>query len=190
MTIGSIMRNIIKTASLIPLKATNPICIENACQPLPASHSLQEFHTMTTISDFLVPDHKRCDSLFAAAESAVSKGDWDAAAAQLGSFRDALLHHFAMEEEVMFPAFEASTGMTQGPTAVMRSEHRQMTTLLNLMADTMARKNRDGFLGDADTLLIVMQQHNVKEEQMLYRMADQALAGELDGLLERMRAVH
>ena len=49
-------------------------------------------------------------------------------------FQDALLHHFAMEEEVMFPAFEARTGMTQGPTAVMRSEHRQMTDLLNRMS--------------------------------------------------------
>jgi len=144
---------------------------------------------MTTISDFLVPDHKRCDSLFAAAEAAVSQEDWDTAAAEFRGFHDALLHHFAMEEGVMFPAFEAATGMTQGPTAVMRSEHRQMTVLLNSMADTMARKNRDGFLGDADTLLIVMQQHNVKEEQMLYRMADQALAGELGGLLERMQAV-
>jgi hemerythrin-like domain-containing protein len=142
---------------------------------------------MTTISDFLAPDHKRCDNLFAAAESAVSQGDWGAAAAEFRSFQDALLHHFAMEEQVMFPAFEAATGMTQGPTAVMRSEHRQMTVLLNLMADTLARKNRDGFLGDADTLLIVMQQHNLKEEQMLYRMADQTLAGQLDGLLERMQ---
>lgn len=187
MTTDASMRQIMKTASLIPLKAANPICPENARQ-LPA-FIFPEFHAMTTISDFLAPDHKRCDSLFAAAESAVSEGDWDTAAAEFRRFQEALLHHFAMEEEVMFPAFEATTGMTQGPTAVMRSEHRQMTVLLNLMADTMARKNRDGFLGDADTLLIVMQQHNVKEEQMLYRMADQALAGELDGLLERMRAI-
>ena len=27
---------------------------------------------MTTISDFLAPDHKRCDNLFAAAEAAVA----------------------------------------------------------------------------------------------------------------------
>lgn len=144
---------------------------------------------MTTISDFLAPDHRHCDDLFAAAEALAAKGDWDKAAAGFSEFRHALLHHFAMEEEVMFPAFETSTGMRQGPTAVMRSEHRQMTDLLEQMSGAMARKDSDAYLGDADTLLIIMQQHNVKEEQMLYRMADQALAGELDDVVGRMRAL-
>lgn len=144
---------------------------------------------MTTISDFLAPDHKRCDELFAAAEAAAAKGDWDEAAAGFGCFRTALLHHFAMEEEVMFPAFETRTGMKQGPTAVMRNEHRQMTALLDQLSDAMANRDANAYLGESDTLLILMQQHNVKEEQMLYRMADQALVGDLDQLLERMRAI-
>ncbi|MFN3397922.1 MAG: hemerythrin domain-containing protein [Sulfurimicrobium sp.] len=144
---------------------------------------------MTTISDFLAPDHQRCDNLFAAAEAAAARGDWDDAATGFASFQNAMLHHFAMEEEIMFPAFETRTGMTQGPTAMMRSEHRQMTDLLNQMADAAARKDSDAFLGDAETLLIIMQQHNMKEEQMLYQMADQVLAGELDDLIGRMRAM-
>lgn len=144
---------------------------------------------MTTISQFLAPDHKHCDELFAKAEDAASAGDWQHAASAFAAFKAALQHHFAMEEEVMFPAFEARTGMTQGPTAVMRSEHRQMNVLLDQMADTLACKNRDGFLGDADTLLILMQQHNVKEEQVLYQMADRMLAGETDEVVGRMRAV-
>lgn len=89
----------------------------------------------------------------------------------------------------MFPAFETRTGMTQGPTAMMRSEHRQMTDLLKQMAEAAARKDSDAFLGDAETLLIIMQQHNMKEEQMLYQMADQVLAGELEELIGRMRAM-
>jgi len=144
---------------------------------------------MTTISDFLAPDHKRCDELFAATEAMVAGGDWDGAADGFGRFQEALLHHFAMEVEVMFPAFEARTGMTQGPTAVMRSEHRQMTDLLNQMSGAIVRKDSNAYLGDADTLLIIMQQHNVKEEQMLYRMADRALANELEEVVGRMRAM-
>jgi hemerythrin-like domain-containing protein len=144
---------------------------------------------MTTISKFLATDHKRCDTLFATAESAASNNDWDIATPEFDRFRDALLHHFAMEEEVMFPAFETRTGMKQGPTAVMRSEHRQMTDLFDSMADAIARKDANAYLGDADTLLIIMQQHNVKEEQMLYRMADQALAREADEVLGLMRAL-
>ncbi len=144
---------------------------------------------MTSISTFLAPDHQRCDNLFAQAETSAASGDWASAAVNFTHFRDALMHHFAMEEEVMFPAFEASTGMTHGPTEMMRSEHRQMTDLTNQMADAAMNKDADGFLGDAETLLIIMQQHNMKEEQMLYRMADQVLAGEMENVLERMRAI-
>lgn len=145
---------------------------------------------MTTFSDFLAPDHKRCDELFAAAEAAASRGEWDEAAKAFVDFRDALRHHFAMEEDVMFPAFETRTGMRQGPTAVMRNEHRQMGDLLDQLGHAVKSSDGSAFLGDADTLLILMQQHNVKEEQMLYRMADQALIGDLPRLLERMRAMH
>jgi hemerythrin-like domain-containing protein len=35
----------------------------------------------------------------------------------------------------------------------------------------------------------MMQQHNMKEEQMLYQMADRALAGEMEEVLQQMRAV-
>lgn len=145
---------------------------------------------MTTITDFLVPDHQRCDHLFASAEDAAAQGDWGNATAEFIRFQEALLHHFAMEEEVMFPAFESRTGMTQGPTAMMRLEHRQMTDLVNQMVDSLSRKESNAYLGESDTLLILMQQHNIKEEQMLYRMADQVLASELDELVESMRAMN
>lgn len=144
---------------------------------------------MPTISAFLTPDHQHCDALFAAAEAAAAQGDWHVAAEAWSRFQDALRHHFAMEEEVMFPAFEARTGMTQGPTQVMRMEHRQMSDLLNQLSDAAARQDADAFLGDCETLLIIMQQHNMKEEQMLYHMADQVLAGEAEEVIGRMRAV-
>ncbi len=144
---------------------------------------------MTTISEFLAPDHQLCDNLFAAAEADVAQGDWDKAATGFLRFQNALKHHFAMEEEVMFPAFEESTGIAQGPTSMMRSEHQQMICMLNLMSAAVARKDKASYLGDADTLLIIMQQHNMKEEQMLYQMADRALAGEMDKVVGRMRAM-
>lgn len=145
---------------------------------------------MTSISAFLTPDHHHCDTLFATAETAVAQGNWPVATEAWARFHEALRHHFAMEEEVLFPAFEARTGMTQGPTQVMRMEHRQMTDLLNQLADALASQDSDAFLGDCETLLIIMQQHNMKEEQMLYHMADQVLAGEAEDMIVRMRAVN
>ena len=144
---------------------------------------------MSTISQFLAPDHHRCDSLFALAEESAASGEWEKTADNFASFRKALAHHFAMEEQVMFPAFEEHTGMTAGPTQVMRMEHQQMRELLGQMAEAAQKRDKEEFLGLSDTLLLIMQQHNVKEEQMLYRMADQALAGATDDLVRRMREI-
>jgi hemerythrin-like domain-containing protein len=97
--------------------------------------------------------------------------------------------HFSREEEVLFPAFEAATGMTSGPTAVMRMEHRQIEQLMASLQEALDRRDRDEYLGVSETLLMLMQQHNAKEENILYPMADRSLAAAGDRVLERMRAI-
>lgn len=144
---------------------------------------------MTSVSQFMAPDHHRCDSLFAMAEESAAASEWGKAAEAFGQFRAALAHHFSMEEQVLFPAFEERTGMAMGPTQVMRMEHEEMRHLLEQMTDACQKQDRNGFLGFSDTLLTIMQQHNMKEEQMLYRMADQALAGDADAVIQRMKQV-
>jgi hemerythrin-like domain-containing protein len=144
---------------------------------------------METISDYMSADHHRCDELFAVAEEAVGNGKWERIAATSGEFLESMRHHFAMEEDVLFPAFEERTGMSMGPTEVMRMEHQQMRGLFDAMAQAVEKRDQDDYLGQAETLLILMQQHNLKEEQILYRMADQMLAGEAREVIERLRAV-
>ena len=121
--------------------------------------------------------HKHCDEIFADAEEACSNGDWSAGVKAFASFAGELETHFLSEEEVLFPAFEAATGMTSGPTEVMRGEHRQMRDLLGQMGSGLAERDGDAFSGAAETLLILMQQHNMKEENILYPMCDSALGG-------------
>jgi hemerythrin-like domain-containing protein len=50
------------------------------------------------------------------------------------------------------------------------------------MGDAVRARNRDEALGTAETFFLFLQQHNVKEEQVLYPMADQALQGALQEL--------
>ena len=57
----------------------------------------------------------------------------------------------------------------------MRGEHRQMRQLLEQMRGGLAARDGDAFDGGAETLLILMQQHNMKEENILYPMCDSAL---------------
>ena len=124
----------------------------------------------------LVADHRHCDGLFATAEDAAQRTDWAACRERFDAFRAAMLQHFEIEENVLFPAFEQATGMTMGPTAMMRSEHAQMRDLLENMTAVIAAGRRDDYLGMSETLLLYMQQHNLKEENVLYPMSDQVLA--------------
>ncbi len=144
---------------------------------------------MKTIGEFLGTDHRACDEMFAAAETAVAQQGCDSARDQFAAFRAAMAHHFAMEEDVLFPAFEARTGMSSGPTQVMRMEHEQMRGLLDDMGDALARSDSDGFLGLSETLNMLMQQHNVKEENMLYPMSDRALGEGRAQVIRDMEAV-
>ena len=144
---------------------------------------------MSTISSFLTTDHRACDEEFADMENAVASGDWDLSAEKLNKFITDLLHHFDMEEKVMFPTFEDVTGMIQGPTMIMRMEHDQMRQLLNALQEDLEKKDKNHFFGVSESLMMLMQQHNMKEEQMLYSMADVHLAALVPQVLENMRAI-
>jgi len=128
------------------------------------------------IKQFMSQDHKDCDHLFAKAEAAVSAEDWTTAAQTFDDFIQAMERHLGIEETELFPAFEETTGMKLGPTEMMRMEHDQMRVLFVEMREALERQHSDDYLGTADTLLIMMQQHNMKEEQILYTMMDQHMS--------------
>jgi len=142
-----------------------------------------------SITTPLFQHHKHCDEIFADAEEACGQGDWATGRTAFELLRRQLEAHFASEEELLFPAFEAATGMTSGPTEVMRGEHRQMRDLLAQMQGAVDSRDSDTFGGAAETLLILMQQHNMKEENILYPMCDNALGATGVGasLAERLK---
>ncbi len=143
---------------------------------------------MSTIKEYLSADHSRCDELFAHMEDMASKTLSDAKEA-CQEFKQETERHFQMEERVMFLEFETKTGMTQGPTAMMRQEHTQMRSLMNQMCEAIDMDNKDKFFGLSETLMILLQQHNMKEEQMLYPMAQQHLSAESDKIISMMETL-
>jgi hemerythrin-like domain-containing protein len=136
-----------------------------------------------SIAETLTADHRHCDRLLALAESAAGTGNWDMATAEARGFERAMEHHFRFEEQTLFPSLEAAAPMATGPTGVMRMEHRQMRQMLgDLLAATEAR-DQDECLGLLDTLHLAIQQHNAKEEAILYPLADRSLASDAQDLL-------
>ena len=143
---------------------------------------------MTSITSFMAGDHRACDALFADVETSVEARQWPQAAAAWRQFERAMRCHLRREEDVLFPAFEEATGMRQGPTAMMRMEHEQMRALFPGLANAIEGQDQRRFLGLSDSLMVLIQQNNMKEEQILYPMCDQRIAAAAP-LLQRLEAL-
>lgn len=141
-----------------------------------------------TITQAFSKEHSNCDKIFAQAENLVANKQWAEADSEFNKFYTAMEKHFTAEEEILFPTFEERTGHTMGPTQVMRMEHQQMRQIFAQMQTSLAQRDDEQYLGLSETLLMLMQQHNMKEEQMLYPMTDQALSNEITTIFERIRA--
>ncbi|MDT8375174.1 MAG: hemerythrin domain-containing protein [Mariprofundaceae bacterium] len=145
---------------------------------------------MALINSTFTRQHRQCDAMFADAEAAAAAGNWQQAEQDFSAFAAAMECHLGNEEEILFPAFEERTGMSAGPTMVMRDEHVQIRGLIDEMKRDIEEQDTDHYLGISETLLILMQQHNTKEEQMLYVMCDRALGSDqADQVLGKMKDI-
>ena len=61
-----------------------------------------------------------------------------------------------------------------------------MRGMLYRMQSALEESDLDDFLGASETMLYLMEQHNMKEEQMLYPMADEAYGAETEELLKQL----
>lgn len=131
------------------------------------------------ILEALAWDHDRLDALEDAAFRARESGDLQSAFDLYAEFSVGLRRHIGFEEDLLFPAFEAASGMpsTAGPTAVMRSEHREIQDLLDRIASGIGDA-----AADVDPLRsrfhAVLGDHNLKEEHVLYPGTDDLLGPE------------
>lgn len=129
--------------------------------------------TKNTLTSYFEADHERLDSLFQSYRRMRSK---DAAEAKpyFREFFKGLKRHIVWEEDVLFPFLEKGTGVTAGPTEVMRQEHREIGALLRRIHDKV-RQGDTLDNEDEDTLIDILTAHNQKEEDLLYPAIDQIL---------------
>ena len=128
------------------------------------------------INEALSWDHDRLDALEAEAFRKRAEGDLQSAREIYAAFAAGLRRHIGFEEEILFPAFEESSGMppTAGPTAVMRAEHREIEDLIARIEAGIADSGAP--VEDLRrSLHHVLEEHNIKEEGILYPATDQLL---------------
>ena len=140
-----------------------------------------------TIKQFMTTDHRACDEQFANLENIIDKGDFIAGKEMFEEFYSHMMKHFEMEEKIIFPQYQSCEGGHCDPTPVMVMEHDQMRAIFLQMENAIKENNVEKFLGQSEALLFTMQQHNMKEEQMMYNFADEALdANEIIPQLEAL----
>ena len=143
---------------------------------------------MSNIKEFLTTDHMACDEAFAAMEDAIAAKSSDAAKLY-EKFSNDLVNHFSMEEIVLFPMLEQATSTASEAVRAMEMEHEQMRLLLSKMSKAVENMDKESFFSISETLMILMQQHNIKEEQLLYTLAQNHLGEDADHIIRQMRSV-
>ena len=131
-----------------------------------------------SVTSLLGLDHRRLDGILADAKRSLAAGDLPRACARFAAFRGGLERHMAVEEEIVFPAFEALTGAAGGgPTQVMRGEHAEIRRLMTEVAACLERGSDEGRATPLAALTARVYAHNGREERVFYPAADR-VAGE------------
>jgi len=145
---------------------------------------------MESISSAMQRDHVLIDGIAERAVAAAAAGAWPALEREGGEFLRRLRLHIEAEEQLLFPAFEQRTGMTAaGPSVQMRAEHGQMQPILAQMQQAVAARDGAGYVRASRALLDILAPHNLKEEQMMYPMLDQAMGTDAQALVAQLRAM-
>ncbi len=121
---------------------------------------------LESVSLTLQLHHRRLDELFDRVEIASEIGAWSEARREFGLFRTALEEHFRIEEDFMFPSFEAFTRALGGPTEAMRADHRELCDFLDVIEGLLREEQS---IGEVSAMFeALLETHHAKEEQGLY----------------------
>lgn len=135
---------------------------------------------MADVVERLNAEHRVIEQVLGALETAAERE------VPLAFYRDALRFlreyadgcHHAKEEEQLFPAMEARGLPAEGPTAVMREEHRIGRAYLARLAAHLESGNLAGLRGESLGYAALMRDHIYKEDEILFPMALSVLGPE------------
>jgi len=139
-----------------------------------ASHS-QRFQSVTT---YLTWDHGRLSVLLADVTAEVDAGRLEAARQAYRRWEQAFTRHLRIEEELLFPLFEARAGIVAGPTETMREEHREARRAASMMRESLGRRDVETYREALQFLRSILPGHTSKEERLLYPATDGLLTEE------------
>jgi len=131
--------------------------------------------TFPDVQTSFAANHHRLDGLFADVQR-WKRTDFARAKECFKQFQLGLQRHIVWEESILFRLFEQKTGMVHnGPTEVMRRQHRQIGALLEAVHEKV-RNHDPNSENQVWALLAALAVHNEKEDKIFYPTLDRLLS--------------
>ncbi len=130
---------------------------------------------MSSTENWLIHEHSLYENLLSRCTEAIEIEDWKTADLLFKRMVTHLKRHMALEEEVLYPAYEAETHAPQGPTGALREEHDHIVRLIMDMARIIKTRDSDYVLECLAHLEKQMIKHHEKEEDLFLPMASHIL---------------
>ena len=141
---------------------------------------------MNRTDNWLVHEHSLYENLLSRCRDAVETEDWRAVDQIIHELVTHLKRHMALEEEVLYPAYESSPQAPQGPTMALREEHTDIIRLIRDTARVIRTRDSDHVLECLAHLDYQMIKHHEKEEDIFLPMASHILKTSRDELLRKL----
>lgn len=141
---------------------------------------------MSDSDNWLVHDHSWYEALMLRCQLAVAGEDWPAADRDFKNLVERLKTHMAMEEGILYPAYEAASHAPQGPTTALRQEHDEIVRLVQDMVRLLKSRDSDHVLDSLARLEQLMFKHHEKEEEIFLPMASHILTAKREEILAQL----
>ena len=142
---------------------------------------------MNSTDNWLVHEHSLYEDLLTECHDAVENEDWEGVNLIFSQLVMHLKRHIALEEEVLYPAYESAPHAPQGPTTALREEHSTIIRLLQDMAPVIRTRDSEHLLDCLAHLENQMIKHHEKEEDIFLPMASLILNSRRDELSSRLK---
>ena len=141
---------------------------------------------MNSTDNWLVHEHSLYEDLLSECHDAVENEDWESVNLIFSQLVMHLKRHIALEEEVLYPAYESAPHAPQGPTTALREEHSTIIRMIQDMAPVIKSRNSEHLLECLAHLENQMIKHHEKEEDIFLPMASHILNASHDELLRKL----
>ena len=138
--------------------------------------------------NWLDHDHRRFESLVYSCRRASDADEWEEVGRLVEQLGAAYRSHVAIEEQVLFPAYEAHPGAPVEPTESLRADHAQIFRLFSHVGERLQQGVHDDLADDLALLFRTLARHHEKEETIFLPMASEALYADKDAILADLSA--